>query len=253
MRRKLIVSNLKMNGSLISNAAFFHKLKSSVTMINNVDIVVCVPTPYLAQAQMILNDSTILLGAQDLSMYLNGAYTGEVSALMLKEFDCKYVIIGHSERRIYHNEIDITVANKTIIAIQSGLIPIICVGETLVERKTGQTNQVISRQLDLILTKLDSIIISEIVLAYEPIWAINTGHAATPAMTEEVHLMLYTKLKNKFYRSMPTPMTRILYGGSIQPNNARELLGMPNIDGGLIGSAALKIEDFLEIIYIAQE
>lgn len=250
MCRKLIVGNWKMNGSLATNAAFFDKLKINITALNNVDIVICIPAPYLAQAQIALNNSICSLGAQDLSAHLSGAYTGEVSALMLKEFGCKYVIIGHSERRMYHCEINTTIADKIAIAIQTGLIPIVCVGETLDEYKAGQTNTVVSHQLDTVLAKLDSIFITKIVLAYEPVWAIGTGHIASQEMIQQVHSIIHAQLVNKYF--IIPKMIKILYGGSIKPNNAKELLTMPYVDGGLIGSAALNIDDFLAIISIAQ-
>lgn len=250
MRRRLIVGNWKMNGSLATNIDFISKLHIGVHGIQDIDIVLCVPTPYLAQIQAAAYQyRVVLLGAQDVSVHISGAYTGEVSASMLKEFDCRYVIVGHSERRIFHHEVDRVIAYKALMAIKSGLIPIICIGETLDERQTGQTKSIISHQLNAVLNVLDGISIKEIVIAYEPKWAIGTNNVATPIMVKEVYAILRQALLIKY--PMAIECVRIIYGGSIKPNNARDLLTVSCIDGLLVGSAALDVANFLQIIYSA--
>jgi triosephosphate isomerase len=188
-------------------------------------------------------------GAQDVSAHASGAYTGEVSAAMLADFACRYVIVGHSERRAYHAESSALVARKAVAALAAGLTPIVCVGETLAEREAGQTVAVVTTQLDAVLALLDDATVARIVLAYEPVWAIGTGKTATPAMAQEVHAQLRAQLKQKNAAAADT--VQILYGGSMKPDNAGELMAQPDIDGGLIGGAALKAADFLAIIHAA--
>jgi len=245
MRRKLVAGNWKMNGSLAANAALLADVKADCAS-DACDVAVCVPAPYLAQCQALLDGSKIVLGAQDLSMHEEGAYTGEVSASMLLEFGCRYVIVGHSERRAYFGETDELVANKTVRAIQAGLVPIVCVGETLAQREAGQTDLVIGAQIDVVLNKLAPGTSERIVVAYEPIWAIGTGKTATPEMAQDVHAMLRKRIQAVDARAANA--VRILYGGSMKPENAAELLAMPDIDGGLVGGAALKAKDFLAIV-----
>ena len=237
-----------MNGSLAANAALLAAIKSELIK-PACDVAVCAPTPYLAQCQFELRGSAIAWGAQDLSAHESGAYTGEVSASMLHEFGCKYVIIGHSERRAYHAEDDALVAQKTVRALKTGLVPIVCVGETLAEREARQTDGVVGRQIDAVLAAVDGGDLTNIVVAYEPVWAIGTGKTATPQMAQDVHAMLRAKLLKK--DAQAGPKVRILYGGSMKPDNAKELLAMPDIDGGLIGGAALKATDFLAIVRAA--
>lgn len=248
MRRKLIAGNWKMNGGLIANASLLAALRQDIGQVN-CDVGVCVPAPYLAQCQQSLNGSVILWGAQDLSAHDAGAYTGEIAASMLRDFDCRLVIVGHSERRTYHAESDELVGEKTRQALKSGLVPIVCVGETLAEREAGATNKVVCRQLDAVLAANDKQDLSEIVVAYEPVWAIGTGKTATPGMAQEVHAMLRIRMKEKLGQG--AEQVRILYGGSMKPENAAELLAMPDIDGGLIGGASLKAADFLAIVRAA--
>lgn len=253
MRRKLIVGNWKLHGSLVANTVFAAQIKEGLVDVPMagapMTVAVCVPTPYLAQLQQALAGSLLLLGAQDVSAHASGAYTGEVAAAMLAEFGCKYTIVGHSERRAYHAESDATVAAKVQAALAMAITPIICVGETLTEREQGRTSEVVLRQLDAVLAVLDTVAAEKLVIAYEPVWAIGTGRTATPAMAQEVHVELRAQLTAKNVAAARVP---ILYGGSMKPDNAKELLAMPDIDGGLIGGAALKAADFLAIIHAAQ-
>ncbi|MBB5392202.1 MULTISPECIES: triose-phosphate isomerase [unclassified Herbaspirillum] len=248
MRRKLVAGNWKMNGSLAANAALVAGIKEGLPA-QACDVAVCVPAPYLAQVQAALAGSAVALGAQDVSAHASGAYTGEVSAAMLNEFGCQYVIIGHSERRAYHGESDAAVAAKTVAALKSGLTPVVCVGETLAQREAGKTNEVVGGQLDVVLEALDAADVARIVVAYEPVWAIGTGKTATPEMAQEVHAMLRARLAAKSVEA--AAKVRILYGGSMKPDNAVQLLAMADIDGGLIGGAALKAVDFLAIVQAA--
>lgn len=244
MRRKLIVGNWKMNGSLAANAVLLQEIRDEAAK-EHCDVAVCVPAPYLAQCQQELAYSSITWGAQDVSAHAIGAYTGEVSTRMLLDFECRYAIVGHSERREYHCEDDELVANKAQRALNGGLTPIVCVGESLSEREAGQTEAVVLRQLDAVLSVLETDEVNRIVLAYEPVWAIGTGRNATPDMAQEVHVLLRKRLARK---NPEAENVRILYGGSMSPKNAGELLRMPDIDGGLVGGASLKAADFLAII-----
>lgn len=248
MRRTLIAGNWKMNGNQAANALLLAGLKEGIGS-TAVQVAVCAPAPYLFQCQAALSDTAIGWGAQDLSVHPAGAYTGEVSAAMLQDFGCSHVIIGHSERRSEHNEDDVTVALKVVAALAAGLIPIVCVGETLAQREGGQTQGVVSKQLDAVLDAIAAAQVGFLVVAYEPIWAIGTGKTATPQMAQDVHAILRACLHGKAPEAAAS--VRILYGGSMKPDNARELLAMPDIDGGLIGGAALKAADFLAIIHAA--
>jgi len=250
MRRTLIAGNWKMNGCLANNAILLADLKALVNPQESVEVAVCVPSPYLAQCRDLLRDTTIMLGAQDVSARSHGAYSGEVSAPMLQDFGCRFVIIGHSERRSYHGETDQSVGLKTVAALAAGLTPIVCVGESLAQREANQTEAVVGEQLDAVLDAvLDTVPAAELarlVIAYEPVWAIGTGKTATPQMAQEVHAVLREKLAAR--NATAAQSVQILYGGSMKPDNARELLAMPDIDGGLIGGAALKASDFVAII-----
>ena len=246
MRRKFTAGNWKMNGSIASNSALLQDIIAAPDAAARCDVAVCVPFPYLVQCRQPLEGSGIALGAQDVSPFASGAYTGEVSAAMLLEFGCKYVIVGHSERRAYHAESDSTVASKTAAALAEGITPIVCVGETLVEREAGNTEEVVFRQLDAVIEKLSPGNISSIVVAYEPVWAIGTGRTATPEMAQQVHAALRSRIATR--STSAATETRILYGGSMKPENAAALMAMPDIDGGLIGGAALKAADFLSIL-----
>jgi triosephosphate isomerase len=244
MKQKLIAGNWKMNGSLAANASLLQAvLDGSKGM--NCQVAVCVPSAYLAQVQALLaGQSLIALGSQDVSAQEVGAFTGEISAGMLKDFAVRFAIVGHSERRQYHAESDAVVALKAQRALSSGIAPIVCVGETLAERQAGQTEEVVRRQLAAII-HTNGHCISEIVVAYEPVWAIGTGLTATPEQAQEVHAVLRAQLKAATSHSN---RISILYGGSMNAANAAQLLAQADIDGGLIGGAALKAADFLAIM-----
>ncbi len=245
-KKKLIAGNWKMNGSLAANEALLQGIRSGLQS-PGCDIAVCVPAAYLAQCQSLLAGGPVDLGAQDVSQHESGAYTGEVSVAMLKEFGVRYAIVGHSERRQYHGETDAVVAAKAQRALAGGVTPIVCVGETLTEREAGKTEEVVKRQLAAVI-HLNGHCISEIVVAYEPVWAIGTGKTASPEQAQAVHAVLRAQLK------AATPQAdriQILYGGSMNAANAAQLLAQPDIDGGLIGGASLKAPDFLTIIAAA--
>ena len=248
MRRKLIAGNWKMNASLTSNTVLLTGIKSELNQ-PACDVAVCVPAPYFAQCRSQLAGSAIAWGGQDVSEHESGAYTGEVSAAMLLDFGCRYVIVGHSERRTYHGENNPSVAKKTLRALRSGLTPIVCVGETLSEREAGQTDEIVGQQIDAVLVAIDAADLTNIIVAYEPVWAIGTGKTATPQMAQDVHALLRAKMAEK--NAPGAIQVRILYGGSMKPDNAKELLSMADIDGGLIGGAALKVSDFLAIVRAA--
>ncbi|MCE3274109.1 MAG: Triose-phosphate isomerase (Triosephosphate isomerase)-like protein [Ramlibacter sp.] len=245
-KKKLIAGNWKMNGTLEANDALMRALVAGMKQAR-CDVAVCVPAPYLAQVQMLRHGSTIDLGAQDVSAQEQGAYTGEVSAKMLREFGVRYAIVGHSERRQYHGESDALVADKAKAALANGITPIVCVGETLAEREAGQTADVVKRQLASVI-HVNGHCISEIVVAYEPVWAIGTGKTATPEQAQEVHALLRKQLGAA---TAQAERVHILYGGSMNAANAASLLAQPDIDGGLIGGASLKAPDFLQIIAAA--
>jgi triosephosphate isomerase len=248
MRRKLVVGNWKMNGNRAVNAELLAGIRAGLDGAVAA-CAVCAPAPYLAQCEAALAGSAIAWGAQDVSAHAGGAFTGEVAASMLADFACSYVIVGHSERRAYHAESNELVARKAVAVLAAGMTPIVCVGETLAEREAGQTVAVVAGQLDAVLTLLDDATLARIVLAYEPVWAIGTGKTATPEMAQQVHAQLRAQLKQK--NAVAAGTVQILYGGSMKPDNARELMAQPDIDGGLIGGAALKAADFLAIIHAA--
>jgi triosephosphate isomerase len=248
MRRKLVVGNWKMNGSRAANATLLSGISAGLGDAAAA-CAVCAPAPYLAQCEAALTGTPVAWGAQDVSQHLAGAYTGEVSASMLADFACRYVIVGHSERRACHAESNELVAKKAVAALAAGLIPIVCVGETLAEREGGHTVAVVSTQLAAVLSLLDDAAVVRIVLAYEPVWAIGTGRTATPEMAQEVHAQLRAQLKEK--NAVAAGTVQILYGGSMKPDNAKELMAQPDIDGGLIGGASLKAADFLAIVHAA--
>ena len=249
--KNLIAGNWKMNGSLAANEALLAALAQGLTGKPVCDIAVCVPAPYLAQVLALKtaqpNLSMLEVGSQDVSTQASGAFTGEVSAAMLKDLGCRYAIVGHSERRQYHSETDVLVADKARAALASGITPIVCVGETLAEREAGLTEEVVKRQLAAVI-HVNGHCISEIVLAYEPVWAIGTGKTASPQEAQRVHAVLRAQLKAATEHSAGI---KILYGGSMNAANAATLLAQPDIDGGLIGGASLKAADFLTIIAAA--
>lgn len=241
-----------MNGSLAANEALLAGLAQGLVSRPLCEIAVCVPAPYLAQLVSLKSATPALaaveVGSQDVSAHASGAYTGETSAAMLKDLGCRYAIVGHSERRQYHGETDALVADKAKAALASGITPIVCVGETLVEREAGHTEEVVKRQLAAVI-HVNGHCISEIVLAYEPVWAIGTGKTATPEEAQAVHAVLRAQLKAA---SDQSARVKILYGGSMNAANAASLLAQADIDGGLIGGASLKAADFLKIIAAAQ-
>jgi triosephosphate isomerase (TIM) len=245
-KKNLIAGNWKMNGSLEANDALVRALVAGMQQAR-CEVAVCVPAPYLAQLQMLRHGSTLELGAQDVSQHASGAYTGEVSAPMLREFGVRYAIVGHSERRQYHGETDALVAEKAKAALAQGITPIVCVGETLAEREAGQTEEVVKRQLAAVI-HVNGHCISEIVVAYEPVWAIGTGRTATPQQAQQVHAVLRNQLGAA---TAQADRVRILYGGSMNAANAASLLAEPDIDGGLVGGASLKAPEFLQIIAAA--
>lgn len=244
MRRKLVAGNWKMHGTLADNEALLLGVLAGMADIKS-GVAVCVPFPYLAQVQRLLSGSAIAWGAQNLSQHAKGAYTGEVSATMLNDFSCRYVIVGHSERRALFGESNEVVAEKFAAAQAAGLTPILCVGESLDERESGITEQVVARQLDAVIARSGIQALAASVLAYEPVWAIGTGKTATPEQAQAVHAYIRGKL-----RALDADVADgiiIQYGGSVKAANAVELFGQADIDGGLIGGAALNAEEFLGI------
>ena len=244
MRKKFVAGNWKMHGSFQQNTALLENLKAHVSDVA-CEVAVCVPYPYLAQAQSMVEGSVIGLGAQNLSEHVSGAFTGEVSASMLKEFGCRYVLGGHSERRAQYGESDAVVAAKFAAAQAVGIVPVLCVGESLAERQSGLTAQVVSRQLSAVLDLLGVAALESSVVAYEPVWAIGTGMTATPGQAQEVHFAIRSQVAVQ--NAVIAGGLRILYGGSVKPQNAKELFAQADIDGGLIGGAALVADDFLAI------
>ena len=242
MRKKLVAGNWKMHGSLAENAALLSELKSALV---DTEAVVCVPFPYLAQVQAALSGTSIAWGAQNLSEQPKGAFTGEVSATMLLDFGCKYVIVGHSERRSLYGETDALVAKKFKAAQAAGLIPILCVGESLEERETGVTEAVVARQLDAVIEAAGVSSLTKAVVAYEPVWAIGTGKTASPEQAQAVHAFIRGKIAA--LDEAVAGQLVIQYGGSVKAANAAELMAKPDIDGGLIGGASLVADEFAAI------
>ncbi len=242
MRKKLVAGNWKMNGSLAENAALLDGIKAGLA---GIEAVVCVPFPYLAQVQATLSGSSIAWGAQNLSEHAKGAYTGEVSASMLLDFGCRYVIVGHSERRSLYGETDEIVTKKYLAAQTAGLIPILCVGESLQERESGVTEQVVARQLDAVIAASGVTSLAQAIIAYEPVWAIGTGKTATTEQAQAVHAFI----RNRIAKLDPAVANGLIiqYGGSVKASNAAELMVQPDIDGGLIGGASLVVEEFVAI------
>ena len=236
-RPRLVAGNWKMHGSRQTNRTLLDGLKAGLAQ--GMECAVCVPFPYLGEVGEQLRGSRIAWGAQNVSEHAQGAYTGEVSAAMLAEFGCRYVIVGHSERRQLYRESDGQVAGKFAAVRAAGMTPILCVGETLEEREAGRTEDVVERQLGRVLEKNG---FENAVLAYEPVWAIGTGRNATPEQAQEVHAFLRRKVSSE---------TAIIYGGSVKPQNAGAIFAMPDVDGGLIGGASLVAKDFLDIVRAA--
>ena len=241
MRRKLVVGNWKMQGSRAANEPLLAAIAQSRPF--GCDVAVCPPFPYLAEVALAFAGSDLRWGAQDCSVHEQGAFTGEVSATMLAEFGCRYAIVGHSERRQYHDESDQLVADKAKAALARGVTPIVCVGESLAQREAGETDAVVKRQLSAVIHTLAHCA-GEMVVAYEPVWAIGTGRTATPEQAQAVHALLRAQL----HAATPhADQMKILYGGSVKAENAATLFAQPDIDGGLIGGASLKANDFIAI------
>ncbi len=245
MRARLVAANWKMHGSLAANQVLLEALKRGASGAAGVDVAVCVPFPYLQQAASALAGSSIAWGGQTLSEHDSGAFTGEVSGAMLRDLGCRCVIVGHSERRALYGERDEQVAAKFVAARRVGLMPILCVGETLAEREQGATEEVVGRQLRVVIDVAGVGALADARIAYEPVWAIGTGRTASPEQAQAVHAFIRA-LVGAADRGMATRL-QLLYGGSVKPGNARELFAMADVDGGLIGGASLVAEDFLAI------
>jgi len=245
MRRKLVIGNWKMNGSLRSNAELLHELLPQLAALEGVEVAVCPPFPYLAQVATLLEGSAVALGAQNLNVVEKGAFTGEVGGGMLRELGCRYVLVGHSERRSLYGECDEVVAEKFASALKAGLVPVLCVGETQAQRRQGKTDQVVSAQLQAVLRRSGIQGLAKGVIAYEPVWAIGTGETASPEQAQTVHRHIRALL-GEFDRAQ-AEVTPILYGGSVKADNAAALFAQPDIDGGLIGGASLEAPAFLDI------
>jgi triosephosphate isomerase (TIM) len=245
MRVKFVAGNWKMNGNLATNRALLDELVGTVGRIPGIKSAVCPPYPYLAQVQQVLSGSGITWGAQDVSQFDSGAYTGAVSGAMLVDFGCRYVIVGHSERRTLFGDTSELVAEKFAAALKAGLTPIVCVGETLREREAGSTEAVVAAQLRAVLDRNGVQSFAHAVIAYEPVWAIGTGKTASPEQAQAVHAFIRKSLAAK--DAAIAEKVQVLYGGSVKAGNAAELFAMPDIDGGLIGGASLDAQEFAKI------
>ena len=244
MRKTIVAGNWKMNASKDSVENLIKDLLTGMDGITS-EVLVCAPFPYLAQVELLIQGSKVMLGAQNLNTNSSGAYTGEVSADMIKDFGARHVIVGHSERRSLYGETSAMVAEKTKAALNAGLTPLLCIGESIEQRDSGNTEAVIEKQLSAVIELVGIEAFNQIIIAYEPVWAIGTGVTATPEQAQEAHLFIRSLLaKNDESVAQKTP---ILYGGSMNASNASELISCADIDGGLIGGAALKAEDFLQI------
>jgi triosephosphate isomerase len=250
MRRPLIAGNWKMHGSRAENAELVEGLLLGLPGEPPADLVICPPFVYLWEIGRLIKSSSLALGAQSTCAEPVGAFTGEVSASMLKDVGCQYVIVGHSERRSLYMENDALVARKFLAAQSQELIPILCVGETLEERERGLTKQVVSRQVTAVLDLAGVAAFARAVIAYEPVWAIGTGKNATPEQAQEVHAHIRAEIAAR--DANIAAGVRVLYVGSVKAANAREIFAMPDVDGGLIGGASLKAEEFLKICAAAQ-
>jgi triosephosphate isomerase (TIM) len=250
MRLPIVAGNWKMHGSRSETARLIEELLAHCPPAPVAVCVICPPFVYLHEAARLLRDSQLSLGAQDVCAEAHGAFTGEVSAAMLKDVGCEYVIVGHSERRLLYRESDQLIARKFGAAHAKGLVPILCVGEQLAEREAGRTREVVARQLDVVLELCGAGALEQGVIAYEPVWAIGTGRNAAPEQAQEVHAFIRARIGARDARI--AAVTRILYGGSVKAGNAAELFAMPDVDGGLIGGASLKADEFLAILAAAR-
>lgn len=245
MRRKMVVGNWKMNGSIVKNKLLLDNIVIGVRDLRNVDCVVCVPYPYLGQAQSLLQGTNVAWGAQNLCATEDGALTGAVSSNMLVDYGCRYVIIGHSERRIQFHETDDTAATRFNAALKAGLTPIFCMGESIDEREADWTEYVVGRQLDSIIRRFGAALLTKAVLAYEPLWAVGTDVPATPEQAQEVHDFIRKRIAR--CDKEVAKNVRILYGGSVQESNAKQLFSMPDIDGSVVGRSSLDAKAFVGI------
>jgi triosephosphate isomerase len=249
MRKKYILGNWKMNGSLARNQELMRDIFQRYSPVDDLVVGVAPPALYVSQLRDILADApaSVWLGVQDVSSQQQGAFTGQISAAMAVEYGVRFALIGHSERRQYQHETSDLVADKVLSALSQQLVPVICIGETLVQRESGETDAIIDEQLAVFADRLTEQQASQVLIAYEPVWAIGTGLAATPGQVQLVHVAIRAKWRNMFGESAASQVA-ILYGGSLKPSNAMELLALPDVDGGLIGGAALVASDFLAII-----
>ncbi len=252
MRQLFVAGNWKMNLNAAQSAALAHGLKDEIGGVEDVTLAVCPPYVYLQNVADILDGTQIGVGGQNMYTEAEGAYTGEISGGMLLDVGCRYVILGHSERRHVMGEPDEFIHTKVLKALECGLDPIICVGETIEQRRADRTADVVSGQLTSALEDVSADQMARVTIAYEPVWAIGTGETATPDQAEDVHAMLRTLLEEAYGEDV-AEATVIQYGGSVKPANAAELLGMPNVDGALVGGASLKAETFAPIVRAAQE
>jgi triosephosphate isomerase len=245
MRQPLVAGNWKMNGSRDSVKTLVDGINAGMSDISGVEVLVCAPYVFLADVQSMLSGSALKLGAEDCATETSGAFTGEIAAPMLAEFGCSHVIVGHSERRSLYGESDEVVASKYARVQDAGMVPILCVGELLEEREQGTTEEVVARQLDAVINASGVASLANAVIAYEPVWAIGTGLTASPEQAQEVHAFIRARVAA--HDAEVAAGVRILYGGSMKPSNAAELIGQTDVDGGLIGGASLVAEDFLGI------
>jgi triosephosphate isomerase (TIM) len=250
MRRPIVAGNWKLHGSRHDTARLIEELLAQAPPDPAAECVVCPPFVYLYEAGRLLRDSIFSLGAQDVSADNHGAFTGEISAAMLRDVGCEYVIVGHSERRLLYRESDQLIARKFGAAHGKGLVPILCVGEQLADREAGRTREVVARQLDVVLELCGAGVLEQGVIAYEPVWAIGSGRNARPEQAQEVHAFIRARVGARDARIGAA--TRILYGGSVKAGNAAELFAMPDVDGGLVGGASLKADEFLAILAAAR-
>jgi len=250
MRRSLVIGNWKLNGSKENVAALINGLKDAAAEAEHCTVGVCPPAIYLGQAEQLLADSVIKLGAQDASAHTSGAYTGELAATMIKEFGADYILVGHSERRSYHNETDEVVVQKFAAIQAAGLIPVLCIGETLEERQAEKTEAVCATQINAVIDALGVNALADAVIAYEPVWAIGTGLAATSEQAQDVHAFIRKLIAEK--DANVAENLQLLYGGSVKASNAEELLSQPDIDGALVGGAALIVDEFKAIFKAAK-
>ncbi len=246
-RKLIIAGNWKMNKTVAEALDLVQGLKRDLAGVKEVDVVVCPPFTALSEVSKVIVDGNIRLGAQNMSEHNGGAYTGEIAAGMLKEFSVRYVILGHSERRMYQKESNELIAKKALAALAASIKPIICVGELLAEREAGQTEHIVSHQLRGSLEGISKAQMEEVIIAYEPVWAIGTGKTATAEQAQEVHAFIRREIAG-LYDEAVAKKVRIQYGGSVKPNNVREILSKPDVDGALVGGASLELRGFTELV-----